>query len=196
VKKRIMLGAIAAAVALVVAGPGSADAGVGPVSFYQSGSALFRSTSGCITTFATVNVSRDTTRPAGAQTMAALELNRFDTCTGGLPLTPFYREDSLVLPDGALAFDNELNTTRLDATVDLLEQTTLELRPVTLHLLWLGNGTVTRTLADDGTTKVVQASRAASVTGTISDPTTSFVTDPSVDGSLFLARTKTWPGAA
>ena len=193
-KKRIILGALAAAVALAVAGPGSAGGGNGALSVYQSGSAVFRSTDGCDTTVATINVSRDTTRPAGEQTRASLELNRFDTCAGGLPLTPFYREDMLALPDSAFRFDNELEATRLDATVNLQEQTTLELRPVTLHLAWNGTGLATRTVSDDGTIKLVEASRAASVTGTISDGTTSFVAGASVDGSLFLAKTKTSRG--
>jgi hypothetical protein len=194
VKKRMTMLATVAAAALAGAVPvGSANTGVGSPSFYQSGSALFRSTSGCITTFANVTISRDTTRPAGVQTTMALELNRFDTCTGVLPLTPFYREDSIVVPDSALQFDNELEQTRLDLTVGLQEQTTLAFTPVTLHLAWNGTGPTTRTVIDDGTIRTVVSSRAAAVTGSISDGTTAFADGPSVDGTLFLAKTKPSP---
>lgn len=195
-KKRIILLALAAAAALAASVPvGSADPAPNVLSLYQSGSAVFRSTSGCVTTFATVGISRDTTRPAGAQTIAALELNRFDTCTGGLPLTPFYREDSMVIPDSAFRFNNELDQVRLDLDATLQEQTTAEFRPVSLHLVWNGLGTATRTVTDDGIVKTVVSSRSASVTGSISDVTTSFVGGPSVDGSLFFAKTKVSPSA-
>ena len=196
-KKRIIVLLVAVGVALATVVPlGSADSGSNLLSLYQSGSAVFRSTSGCITTFATVSVSRDTTRPDGAQTLLALELNRFDTCTGGLPLTPFYREDSVVVPDSAFRFSNQLDLVTLDATLNLQEQTTGAFLPVTLHLLWDGTGSPTRTVTDDGTIKTVVSSRAATVMGSISDPTTSFVDGPSVDGSLFLAKTKRSPTAA
>jgi hypothetical protein len=196
VKKRIITLAVAAAVGGATAVPvSSADDGGGVVSGSYGVSAFFSATNGCITTQATIRADRDCSRAAAGMpvTVAAIELNRFDTCTGGLPLRPFYREDSIALPSSALTSDG-MGRARLDATIALQEQNTGALRPVTFHLVWNATGAKTAqrsvSTVDGVKTKSAFFARSAVATGTISDDSASFVAGPSADAHVFAAVTK------
>jgi hypothetical protein len=196
VKKRIITFAVAAAVGGATAVPASwADDGGGLVSGSYGVSAFFSSTSGCITTQATIRADRDSSRAAAGlpETVAALELNRFDTCLGGLPLTPFYREDSIALPASALKADG-MGRAQLDVTLPLQEQNTGEVRPVAFHLTWNGAGAKTAqksvTAVDGVRTRTAFTARSAVADGTISDGTASFVGAPTSDAELHAAFTR------
>jgi hypothetical protein len=198
VKKRIITLAVAAAVGGATAVPvGSADDGGALVSASQGVSAFFSTTSGCITTQVTIRANRDLTRMGGSrssQTTATLELNRFDTCNGGLPLTPFYREDTIAIPDAALDVSDSLRSARLDVTLPLQEQNTGVVKPVTFHVAWLANGSkVTENTVSAGSTatKMDFSARPAVSAGIVTDGSTSFVTGPSTEAEITSASTRT-----
>jgi hypothetical protein len=199
VKKRIITLAVAAAVGGATAVPvGSAEDGGALVSASEGVSAFFSTTSGCITTQATIRAGQNVMRTSGSrssQTTATLELNRFDTCNGGLPLTPFYREDTIAIPDSALEVSESLRSARLDVTLPLQEQNTGIVTPVTVHVEWLANGSkVTQsTVSGSGptATKMDFSARSAVATGLVTDGSTSFVTGPSTEAQITSASTRT-----
>lgn len=197
-KQRIITLAVAGAVGGATAAVGSAeDGGHGGnvVSSQQQVRAHFRSVQGTETTEATIRVSRDFSREGGTETTATIELQRFDPTRSATPLVLYRAEcpPDCVIPESAIRI-NDASHARLDVTLRLQEQTSLQFRRVTFQLVWQGVGQKTkqRSVSRDGGVKrtTVFAARQAVASGTISDGSNDFVKGPSDQADMQSVTTR------
>lgn len=144
--------------------------------------------SGCIETFVTVIAEDGRSKQAGppeATLRASVELFQFDSCSGKLLLSAF---GLAVLTPEQFQIDKQLNAATLNATIEVTDFVSRSTFPVDVSLNWTGSGDIVSVknhvqLKEPGfklNSRFTGTSRNATASGTVSDGTTNFTSQPAV----------------
>jgi hypothetical protein len=160
--------------------------------------ATFISTSGCIYTETglTASESRDRIEPGQAEqsAFAAVSIVQYDTCTE--TLLHFAYGDSAPLSPEEFQVSNTLDSATLTTTINVFDEASGTTFDLFINMTWTATAPVRRQQSHEHfhtpdcivNRRLQRNDRLAQATGTISDGTTNFTLEPSVDGVLVASK--------
>ena len=193
------------ALALAIVGQHTtASAGGGGAFNFRGPSVLaaFSSTdpAGCIVTDVSVIASdavvRNEPGPGSALSFASVTISQYDNCADSQLLFAY---GSAPLTEGDIAIAGNLNSAKLNVTVNVFDEPSETTFDVDINLAWIGTSALTHQHSNSHfrspgcimNSRSNDASRMAEVSGNISDAITNFTPAPSVEASIVSVKNGT-----